>query len=145
MDLKEYQEAAYSTCTPECYTHEYLTLGLISERGEIAGKLAKRVRGDHVPDEDIMQEIGDVAWMVAVKARLDGETLELNRDMLAERPLKTLIWQYLQDVRGVAKMSCLVSLSKELGIDFQAALDANIKKLESRQRRGVIQGNGDNR
>ena len=75
MDFVEYQESAFMTCTHECYCDEYLELGYISEVGELAGKLAKRIRGDVVTDISIMHEIGDIAWMCAVGERLNGRVV----------------------------------------------------------------------
>ena len=77
MTLDEYQELAFKTCTQSCYCDEYLDLGYIAEVGELAGKLAKRIRGDVINDMPIMLEIGDISWMIAIKARLHGEQITL--------------------------------------------------------------------
>ena len=73
---------------------EYLTLGLCSEAGEVAGKLKKVIRDfDGVIDEEKAQqlslEIGDVLWYVAQLATTLGlqlsEIAEDNLNKLASR------------------------------------------------------------
>ncbi len=39
----------------------------------------------------------------------------------------------------------LTGLAEYVGSDLQEVLDINVKKLDSREKRGVIQGSGDNR
>ena len=147
MDFAEYQERAYSTCTPSCYTDIYLDLGYLSEVGELAGKLAKRVRGDVVPDEDIIGEVGDVAWMIAIKARLHKRKININDIDIdfefAKLPefMNKLAELESNDVR----MAAIVVLSERLGLDFSSCLLANNEKLASRKARGKINGNGDDR
>lgn len=154
LDFTEYQEKAYSTCTPQCYTDEYLNLGYLSECGELAGKLAKRVRGDVVSGEDIMQEIGDVAWMIATQARKDGYKLVLDGDIEADfndvyefldHSVEDLFWAHSDKFYPGLKFRILQNLCESLGFDFAECLKMNNEKLASRQQRGVIQGNGDNR
>ena len=106
----------------------YMAMGLVSEVGELTGKIAKAIRkGDiYIGSEanesdlhysalfredcyrcyqwemDLMHEIGDILWFAAGIAEVMGWTL----DKVAEE---------------------------------------NISKLASRHKRGVIEGNGDNR
>lgn len=147
MDFDEYQKKAYSTCTPECFTDKYLDLGYLSEVGELAGKLAKRVRGDVVPDEDIMHEIGDCAWMIAVKALKLGRKLFINMDIvcsgLVDFDVHDLLKFKHEEVE--LKFTTLKFFCDHLGLDFKECLRKNNEKLASRKKRGVIQGNGDNR
>ncbi len=144
MTLDEYQELAFKTCTLACYTDEYLDLGYIAEVGELAGKLAKRVRGDVVNDMPMMLEVGDIAWMIAIKARLHGEKLSL----------VTLLPGFNDTVFDLAnpainnfnlKMSILKNVCDKLGFSFWECLQLNIDKLSGRQYRGTIMGSGDNR
>ena len=144
MTLDEYQELAYMTCTPACYTNEYLDLGYVAEVGELAGKLAKRVRGDVVNDMPIMLEIGDIAWFVAIKAMLHGDQITLV-------PLVPCFHDTVFDLLHPAnnafnlKMSILKNVCEKLGFDFYECLQLNIDKLDGRQERGTIMGSGDNR
>ena len=108
MNLNDYQKEALVTATyPERMRINYPTLGLCGESGEVADKVKKVYRdhnGNFTPEikEEIIKEIGDVLWYVAV-------------------------------------------LSHDLGFTLEDVAEANIRKLRSRQQRGMIHGNGDNR
>lgn len=75
MDMNEYQAAALRTASPKEKKDEvfHLVLGLCGESGEIAEKVKKIVR-DHGSDfsklnkDDLVKELGDVLWYVAVLA-----------------------------------------------------------------------------
>lgn len=144
MTLDEYQELAFKTCTKASYCDEYLNLGYLAEVGELAGKLAKRIRGDVVNDMQIMLEIGDIAWFIAIKARLHGEQITLV-------PLVPYFHDTVYDLLHPAdnafnlKMSILKNVCDKLGFSLWECLKLNIDKLESRRIRGKIMGSGDNR
>jgi len=55
---------------PEDLAVEYLTMGLCSEAGEVAGKVKKKIRDGEALTfkEDISAELGDVFWYLAVLA-----------------------------------------------------------------------------
>ena len=144
MTLDEYQELAYRTCTPACYTDEYLDLGYLSEVGELAGKLAKLVRGDVVNDMQVMLEIGDIAWMIAIKARLHGEQITLVQLVPC---FHDTVFDLLHPASNAfnLKMSILKNVCDKLGFSLWECLQLNIDKLSSRQDRGTIMGSGDNR
>ena len=150
LDYTWYQEAAYSTCTPECYTDDYLNPGYISEIGEFAGKIAKTVRGDNVQGEDIMMELGDCAWMIAVRAKLYNIKLIFTKNILPQFTYKSdheqnLLWAFLNNWDISYQWLLLKHTCESLGFSFDEVLKMNNKKLESRQKRNVIQGNGDYR
>lgn len=71
MDIKKYQDWTLTTAVyPGAGQHNfdevlYLTLGLASESGEVAGKLKKIIRGDVVEPEDFLSELSDVLWYLA--------------------------------------------------------------------------------
>ncbi len=144
MTLDEYQELAFKTCTQSSYCDEYLDLGYLAEVGELAGKLAKRVRGDVINDMPIMLEIGDIAWFIAIKARLHGEQITLV-------PLVPCFHDTVFDLLHPAtnafnlKMSILKNVCDKLGFSLWECLQLNIDKLASRLDRGTIMGSGDNR
>ena len=120
MELNEYQEKAMSTCLPSCNNFAYMSLGLVSEVGELAGKVAKAVRkeeitlfgndlycGKHLPEDGgkelhkgLIGELGDVLWFVS----------------------------------GVCDV---------LGISLEDVAEANLAKLAERKKNGTIIGNGD--
>lgn len=64
-NLKSFQESCDTTIMESCKNTEYLSFGLISEVGEIAGVVKKYIRGDYdmdVLNERLIQESGDVLW-----------------------------------------------------------------------------------
>lgn len=82
MDVKEYQNWTRSTAIypghgengfNECL---YLTLGLTSESGEVAGKVKKIIRGDKVDPEAYVSELSDVLWYLARLCDNVGITME---------------------------------------------------------------------
>ncbi len=76
---------------------------------------------------------------------LAGEVGELlNKIKKIARDKKT---PDLEDIKGEIGdvLWYLSQLSNEFGIDLEQVATENIKKLESRQKRGVLSGNGDNR
>lgn len=82
MELNDYQTKALSTVIyNENYKILYPTLGLAGESGEVADKVKKILRdynGTFNSDQksEIMKEIGDVLWYVAVLASDLGYSLE---------------------------------------------------------------------
>jgi NTP pyrophosphatase (non-canonical NTP hydrolase) len=68
MNINEYQDwtittAVYPGAGQGGFREiNYLTLGLASEAGEVAGKLKKIIRGDQVAPEDFISEVSDVLW-----------------------------------------------------------------------------------
>lgn len=68
MDFDDYQEWTRSTAIyPRESALEYTVLGLVSEAGEVAGKVKKIIRdGDDGPLRDAaIAELGDVLWYLA--------------------------------------------------------------------------------
>lgn len=78
---------------------EYLTLGLIGEAGEVAGKVKKVIRGDYPLEEvreDIVSELGDVLWYLASMCNMLGvksisELARMNKEKLTKRFLENKI------------------------------------------------------
>lgn len=102
MNLNDYQTAALRTAAPKDKKNElfHLLLGLCGESGEIAEK-AKKIIRDKGSDfskwdrDDIVKELGDVMWHVAVIAAyfdvpLD-EVGEKNIAKLADRLKRNMI------------------------------------------------------
>ena len=65
MTFEEYQKEAVKFRTESANNEEYLTLGLIEEVGEAAGKLAKRRRDGVFDEKAFIKELGDILWFVA--------------------------------------------------------------------------------
>ncbi len=92
MNLNEYQESCKATAIyPKAVGVGYCTLGLVSEAGEVAGKLKKALRdaGGDLDPEVVASELGDVLWYVAMLAHELGYTLNelaaMNLDKLTGR------------------------------------------------------------
>lgn len=90
--LDDYQiEAQKTAIYPRETALQYLSLGLASEAGEVAGKVAKYYRKDEedFPIEDVVLELGDVLWFVSELASLLGvslsEVAEENLEKLQSR------------------------------------------------------------
>ena len=82
MNLNDYKDFTLKTAVyPGAGEHTfnealYLTLGLASEAGEVAGKIKKIVRGDKVDPYSVVSEMSDVLWYIVRLADNMGLTLE---------------------------------------------------------------------
>lgn len=118
MELNDYQERALTTCMPSCDNFAYMFINLVGELGEMASKVAKLIRKD---DADIMY---NKFYLVTDTPQ---ETLEALKGELGD-----ILWQ-------------LSGLCHTFGFSLEDVAQYNLDKLASRHRRGVIDGNGDNR
>lgn len=118
MTLTEYQNRAMATCMPSSMNHAYMINGLTAEVGEINDKIAKAIRKGwiRIDDNNIVT--------------LDTCPPTFWDDLYKE--VGDCLW-FLAGICSVRNISF-----EEVGWD-------NINKLASRQQRGVIDGNGDNR
>ena len=84
MNLEQYIAFTPSTAIyPKENELRYLTLGLISEVGELSGKVAKLFRGDKTLDgmkEKIAQEVGDIFWFLSQLQHVSS-TIDLTEDV----------------------------------------------------------------
>ena len=95
MEMNAYQNEALRTAVyPTASAIEYTALGLVSEAGEVAGKVKKMIRDNGgILTEDIrtalMDEYSDVLWYVSEGARALGYSLDAvaahNLNKLADR------------------------------------------------------------
>lgn len=101
MRLNDYQADARATCLESAKNLPYLITGLSAESGEVAGKYAKYIR-DRTEfkklEEDLVKELGDVLWFVAIMADDLGVSLE----QVAQQNIDKL---YSRQQRGVLKGS----------------------------------------
>lgn len=125
LTMNGYQEAAMKTCMPTCDNFSYMMLNLIGEVGELASKVAKDIRKGNVDIEtgkgytsELMPNMPFDEWVV----RSDEYMAEAG----------DILWQ-------------LSGLCKVMGWSLEDVAKANLEKLASRKRRGVIDGEGDNR
>lgn len=119
MTLNRYQDLAMTTCMPTCRNVSYMLLNLQGEVGELSSKLAKLIRKGR-----LVINGNHCEWQVpdsdtAIADGIEGE-------------LGDILWQ-------------LSGLCDVLGYDLDDVAKANLAKLASRKKRGVIDGNGDNR
>ncbi len=90
MDINTYQTWTRQTAIyPKDQAITYLTLGLTSEAGEVAGKLKKHIRDHGVDVSAMIDEVGDVFWYLArLCDELNfpvSEVLKRNHDKLESR------------------------------------------------------------
>jgi len=82
LNLKDYQEWSLSVAVyPGAGEHKfnealYLTLGLASEAGEVAGKIKKIIRGDTIDPMSLVLEMSDVLWYLTRLCDNVGISLE---------------------------------------------------------------------
>ena len=128
MELNDYQNKAMSTCMDSSRNMSYMAMGLVSEVGEFAGKIAKAIRkGDvHIGNND---QDSDLHYTIGFMAGPD-------RCREWESDLKHELGDILWFAAGIAEV---------MGWTLEEVAQENIDKLASRQKRGVIEGNGDNR
>jgi len=92
MQFKEYQHRTIETAiypgagSGSNEEFAYLGLGLVSEAGEVAGKIKKLLRDGEINTCAMVGEIGDVCWYVA---RL-CDSLNLDIDYILEENYKKL-------------------------------------------------------
>ena len=82
LTFNEYQENAAKTAIyPEDRALEYLSLGLVAEAGEFAGKIAKYYRKDKTFEtQAVIDELGDILWFISEMSRLMGQPLSTIAD-----------------------------------------------------------------
>ena len=120
MELNEYQDKAMSTCMPSCDNFSYMMLNLVGEVGELASRVAKLIRKDEVV-------IGEINNHLVPKMPFD-RWMEQNDLLMKEAG--DILWQ-------------LSGVCKAMGWTLEEVAQENLNKLASRQRRGVIDGDGD--
>lgn len=121
MELNEYQTRAMETCMETSKNFTYMTYGLMAEVGEIADKVAK--------------------WRRKGIARITDDRLVFNTS--DEKEVREHLLELMREVGDV--MWFVSGLCSVCGYKLEEVGDMNLNKLHSRQERGVIDGNGDNR
>lgn len=121
MELNDYQQKAMTTCLPTCENFSYMMLNLVGEVGELASKVAKAIRKGQgsIEYDKFVSECG--------KERLSSEDLANLRKEAGD-----ILWQ-------------LSGLCYIMGWSLDYVASENLAKLQSRQQRHVIDGDGDNR
>jgi hypothetical protein len=148
VTIANYQKLAMRTCLPKCKNKDYAYWGYKSEFAELESKRyglkAKTIRGDSAEklaqvEKNIIDEIGDCFWFIALKCTL------------AKKSFEKLYKMKIADVKGVIELElkqsieALKSICKTYDTFPLTCMRSNIAKLTSRAERGVIKGNGDER
>lgn len=77
MQANEYQALAMRTAPENARMWSNVGLGLAGEAGEVADQIKKYLHQGHPLDhEKLFEELGDVAWYVALGATVLGVSLE---------------------------------------------------------------------
>lgn len=114
-----------TTCMPSSHNTAYMMLGLVEEVGELSGKISKMIRKEKVIIRDNilspvhLLEPGELA-----------EFIEIDNDLRKEAG--DVLWM-------------LAGFCHVMGWKLEDIAQLNLDKLASRQKRGVIDGSGDNR
>ena len=162
MTFEEYQKEAIKFRLESANNENYLTLGLIAEVGEAAGKLAKRIRDGVFDEKAFVKELGDILWFVANLADFyDEEYAESYSKVLAKAkcfdyrlkpeedwklPLQLVsICFNVYEYSPLDIVYSIGELAAKFGYTLEQVAEMNLAKLRSRANRGVIQGNGDER
>jgi NTP pyrophosphatase (non-canonical NTP hydrolase) len=131
-ELNEYQERAGKTAL---YPYRYIAMSRLcvdeKQRYDFGNKLEIYL-GLEYPLVGLCNEAGEVMGVLKKIARDDGHVVT---DVAKEKLTKEL-----SDVLWYLSESC-----KVLGVTLDDLAKLNIKKLSDRQKRGVLQGSGDNR
>ena len=94
MDLNEFQKFCERTAVyPKELGPAYCLTGLLSEAGEVAGKMKKYLRGDYgyeAMQDGVISELGDVLWYIAMLSK----ELDTSLDDLAKKVLNKLEARY---------------------------------------------------
>lgn len=144
MELNEYQRQAMTTCMPSSNNFAYMFNNLLGEVGELVDKV-----NEHIGDSGLaclstlLAGYGTTAKKIRkepenVMSRTELETYspeivrEMRCDALLHKELGDIAWQ----LNGVMTV---------LNLQSEYIHQQNLDKLASRQERGKIDGNGDNR
>ena len=155
MTFDEYQQAAHATAIyPQDREREYLSLGLISEVGELAGKMKKEIRDGVDLTKAILDECGDIAWYGSQITRANGWSYQFGSVESHIKQSTDTGW--VIEMAGCAVdawwpdrmsrlLNALESVCDRRGTTLHAVCEHNIAKLQSRQQRNALGGSGDNR
>lgn len=165
MNLTEYKRRALALAIyPQRGNNlTYTALGLAGETGEFCDKLKKEIRDRIEDSEGLLLELGDVLWYTVACADECGQELAPPAEALPGLKIEgcgllmsKLSGRVSEDVLcGIAGGYIVVQLqnmlrviataAQVLGSSIEEVAEMNLEKLESRARRGVLSGSGDER
>lgn len=130
MELNEYQERAMYTCMPSCKNISYMLLNLVAEVGEFSGKLAKAIRKGQVTIGGLSPDNRNRLTIPEYPQEPDFDVLAFDKEL--QKEAGDILWQ-------------LAGLCRVMGWRLENVGVGNLDKLADRKKRGVIDGDGDNR
>lgn len=151
MPIDEYIRWTDTTAVyPKEREQEYLRLGLLSEVGEVAGVLKRRVRDGEVAPEKLLAEVGDLLWYMA---RLHRDTETWSQ---AEKQDASQANHFPSDIDMLAAIALLsegpvstvthfLRFLRKHNFTLEQVITSNTAKLEGRKQRNTIHGAGDER
>lgn len=164
ITIANYQQLAMKTCLKSARNMKYATFNLRAELAELVGKIeggrAKQIRDGKDFDAEknrmaIRDEIGDCYWQLALLCQLkklpfdsffkqakSGDVDEIKVSSVVDWNRSTNDYDFFAIT---AFFNYLKSICAVYCLKPSDCLRANIRKLASRQKRGVIKGNGDSR
>lgn len=163
VKISNYQALAMRTCLKSAKNMMYAKSNLVAELAELVAKVegyrAKQIRDRRYFDAEksrmeIRDEIGDCFWQLALLCELKMNKFEKffkdsKSNMSSGITINSYIdWDWNCDIPDFGELglfSYLKGICKVYRLKPSDCLRANIRKLASRQLRGKIKGNGDNR
>ena len=132
MELNEYQKRAMATRLPSSNNFSYMMFGLMEEVGELAGKFSKAIR----------KGIASIGLDAELAEQMESEDVVANDVYFLDQPeeQREAIKKELGDVMWMVSGLC-----DQLGWTLEEVCHANLVKLADRQKRGKIDGAGDER
>lgn len=131
MTLNEYQKQAMTTCMDTCHNFSYMLINLVGEVGEFASKISKAIRKGQLSIGGIVEgSVENNVLAIDSYGVSDDDSAALDAELKKEAG--DILWQ-------------LSGLCEVMGWTLEDVARTNLNKLASRQKRGVIDGNGDNR
>ena len=126
MELNKYQELAMTTCMPSCKNISYMLLNLVGEVGELASKIAKRIRKEdvYIGGQKDLKGLSRLCFYPHFFDEIEEWDEELRKEA------GDILWQ-------------LAGLCKVMGWDLEGVALMNLDKLAARQAAGTIDGDGD--
>lgn len=172
--MSNYQQQAIEfDITPPNAQTLCIMLGHVGEFGEVCEKLKKFLRGGGQLDnlnehralkKELLKELGDVWWYFNVHTYRHGFYLDEPNDpgdyvnstleslisdllkSLAEMWSDSVVWGKPSELYTFANFNfAFQGIVAKLGLNLVTVEQSNLKKLRSRQERGLIHGEGDNR
>lgn len=145
MEKNEYQLKAMSTCMPSCENVAYMLMNLFGEVGELMEKVAKKCNSTILAENAAkLIRFGQVAKIV--RKQPDSEVAMFYKAMYTPIEEDLTVEELSEILKECGDIDWqLNGFLSVLGIKAEDVARCNLDKLASRQERGVIDGNGDNR